>query len=1009
MSTQQLIRNLGAARWSHLHHLHGDEVEAILIQVDPDIVEKFKSCLGMSDFVYRSIQKDPSILTSIASCYLQGATQANLTLPKWPVEHDQWLQMTEPQALQALRVYRHKVMTTLACFHVVKGWEIERVMRNLSCLADEFYLLARAWSVENLAPRLGRALDTEGQPVPLVALGMGKLGGYELNFSSDIDLIFCYPYKGTTRGGRREEDFQSYFTKLAQKIIMLLDSTTADGQVYRVDMRLRPFGDSGPLVSSFDALEDYYQEQGRDWERYALLKARPLQHDSLSDDHELMHHQTLEALLRPFVYRRYIDFSVIESLRTMKRQIRQEVKRRQLKHNIKLGEGGIREAEFIIQAMQMLRGGKEPQLQLTSFLKVLPELVTMNVFNPQEGHDIRAAYLLLRDVEQLLQAFNDQQTQTLPLLTTGERSFDELELDTIDFNADGVASSAAIAQARLCAFYDLLNWPAFLAMIKAASNVIHGIFNDVIGEDPSAENNDDNPYIKKWQQLWIAKTSAQSNDIGDANREQTIIDTETYEMLIENDENKTQSIPLFSQMNRQRDDLLKAVISSKGRDKLDILVPLLMAESERQSVSQNNVKSLLSIIKKVASRTTYLSLLIENPGALTQLVKLVSRCHFIGQQLTNFPLLLDQLIDPKLLYAEPKIEDYDTDLRRNLLRVSPDDLELQMEILRQFKLSSQLVVAACDVEGVIDLATESNLLTALAEAILKHTVDIAWRQMVERYGYPDGATDDNKQFAVIGYGKLGGFELAYGSDLDIVFVHDCKSTKPTDGTKAIDSRQFYLKLAQRILHIFTTRTPSGVLYDIDTRLRPSGASGLMAINIDTFAEYQQQEAWTWEHQALVRTRIVLGENALVQRFSDIRRTIIQSSRLASNLISDISSMRLKMFDNLASETPEVFDLKHSRGGIADIEFITQYLVLRYSNECPKLGEFSDNKRLFNVAKQHGYLSEDDAKCLWQAYEAYRDIVHIQSLNVLPALVEHSQIQHHADSVKEIWLKLGLSL
>ena len=511
-----------------------------------------------------------------------------------------------------------------------------------------------------------------------------------------------------------------------------------------------------------------------------------------------------------------------------------------------------------------------------------------------------------------------------------------------------------------------------------------------------------------WQGLWNHK-NLQLSDISDEDVPNHGSSSNDEDSESANKQSRASiRLDIAKQMLDLKSDLLKSVISSKGRDKLDVLIPLLLAESERQGTNAKQMNDLLLIIKKIASRTTYLSLLIENPGALTQLVKLVSCCDFIGQQLKSFPLLLDQLIDPKLLYTKPTVEDYETDLRRNLLRVAPDDLELQMEILRQFKLSSQLIVAACDVEGVIDLATESNLLTALAQAIMEQVLNLAWRQMVERYGYPEGATDENKNFAVIGYGKLGGYELGYGSDLDIVFVHGCNSSVPTNGNKPIDSRQFYLKLAQRILHIFTTRTPSGVLYEIDTRLRPSGASGLMAINIDTFFEYQQNEAWTWEHQALVRARMVLGDEHLKQKFEQIRDAIITHKRDEQTLIKEISDMRHKMFDNLAKEHNGMFDLKQSRGGIADIEFITQYLVLRYSHSNSDLKAFSDNKRLLKVAVNQGLITDREGEDLWKAYETYRDLVHDASLNLQQALVSKESVADHAERVISIWQRLQLT-
>ena len=976
------IEALGAKRLSALVNAHN-------VDVDFDDASALQYLLAMSDFIFRMCGRYQFIFEDLAASCV--AKEAQLVLPQWSISETEWLSLSEADALKALRDFRHHLMVVIASQHFLKQIDIKTSMRYLSESADLFYVLARQWAECHLAPRWGKAINECGQPVPLIALGMGKLGGYELNFSSDIDLIFCYESKGTTAGGRKQEDFQTYFTKLAQKIIQLLDSVTPDGQVFRVDMRLRPFGDSGPLVSSFAALEDYYQEQGREWERYALLKARPLAYSKFITAEEQQSHTQLISMLKPFVYRRYIDFSVIESLRTMKRQIEQEVVRRNLVNNIKLGSGGIREAEFIVQALQMLRGGKEPQLQLPSFLSVLPELVRLNVFTEQEGINIEQSYLWLRDCEQYLQAFDDKQTQTLP----------STELD----------------QERLLTLFNVPTWDVFLTTVEAVSTQIHDIFDELIGESPEHQSSPNNKLVEKWQAIWqldlqvdlqesteLEPSLQSSNDLSASAEHLTTkvapnLTTEVTTNLTTNN--------LISCLMDQKADLIKAVLSSKGRDRLDLLIPHLMAECDAQKISVSQCADILKIIKRITARTTYLALLVEHPGALKQLVKLVSSCHFIGQELKHFPLLLDQLIDPKLLYTIPKLTDYAADLRRNLLRVDADDLELQMEILRQFKLSSQLIIAACDVSQIIDLPTVSNHLTALSEAILHQVVNLSWQQMVSRYGYPEGASDEDKNFAVLGYGKLGGYELGYGSDLDVVFVHGCASSSPTNGKKQIDSRQFYLKLAQRILHVFTTRTPSGILYELDTRLRPSGASGLLAININTFAEYQSTEAWTWEHQALVRARAVMGSRALTVQFEEIRKAILKSKRDTESLKADISKMREKMCANLSKETSELFDLKQSRGGIADIEFVTQFLVLQYSGEYAGLADYSDNKRLLEISSELGLITKAECNGLWEAYQEYRKLYHQQSLNLQEKLVGRSSIELHKNVVQQVWQRLSL--
>jgi glutamate-ammonia-ligase adenylyltransferase len=714
-------------------------------------------------------------------------------------------------------------------------------------------------------------------------------------------------------------------------------------------MRLRPFGDSGPLVSSFDALEDYYQDQGREWERYALLKARPLGIVTDITNSEQSQQQLLMQMLKPFVYRRYIDYSVIDALRKMKRQIQQEVKRRNLTLNIKLGEGGIREAEFIVQALQMLRGGKDAQLQKQSLLKTLPELVNLSLFSAEESEQLKTSYLWLRKCEQYLQAFSDEQTQTLPQ--------DELQ------------------QQALITLFELVSWSAFLDTFKQHSKKINNVFINVIGETSQDSNQQEDHLISKWKDIWL-HSNEQSEDEPD--------------------------ILLVKQLNK---DLANSVSGGRGQDKLDLLMPLLFTECESQNIPLTQATAVFNLVKKIASRTTYLELLVENQGARTQLVKLVTSCHFIGKELTKFPLLLDLLIDPKLLYSPAELTSYHSDLRRNLLRVESDDLELQMEVLRQFKLSSQLAIAACDVQGVMNLMQVSDHLTELASVCLHFSVEIAWTQMVAKYGYPVGSSVENKNFGVIGYGKLGGYELGYGSDLDIVFVHDCETSQPTDGKKPIDSRQFYLKLAQRIMHIFTTRTLSGELYEVDTRLRPSGASGLLAINIETFDEYQKTEAWTWEHQALVRSRFILGDEHLGKRFNQIRNDILTTPRDTNNLKQEVASMRVKMFDNLSKEKEGLFDLKQSRGGIADIEFISQLLVLSKSVEYPELANIPDNVRVLHLASKLGLISDSDHKMLVAAYIQYRELYHIASLNAGETLVKLDEINKSKNNVINIWKKM----
>lgn len=684
-------------------------------------------------------------------------------------------------------------------------------------------ICARDWLYKEMCAQYGTPMDKAGNPQPLLILGMGKLGGRELNFSSDIDLIFTFPEHGETLGGRRSLDNQQFFIRMGQRLVNLLDQITVDGFVFRVDMRLRPYGESGPLVVSFSALEDYYQEQGRDWERYAMVKARALgPWNHFSDE--------LHSLLRPFVYRRYIDFSAIDSLRKMKQLIAQEVRRRQLTDNIKLGAGGIREVEFVVQSFQLIRGGREPALRQQSLFGAMDTLYSLGQFEYLAVDELKHSYLLLRRVENLLQAIDDKQTQTLP--------------------------NNPLDWARLCHVLDMANEVELRSHIEAAMAKIHRHFKATVGGEEGEEK------TEHWTvQLW----NVQQDDHALALfAEQQIEDDKLWPML-----------------SCWRETVIKRSIGPRGRETLDKLMPRLLEELLNQHSPSAAFEPVSKVLEQILTRTTYLELLCENPGARQQLVSLCCASPWIATQLAKFPMLLDELIDPAHLYDTTSLDDYPSELRQYLLRVPEDDMEQQMEALRQFKLSQQLKIAAADVTGVLPVMQVSDHLTFLAEAIIEQVVMQAWQQVAQRHGVPGYLESSDTGFAVIGYGKLGGIELGYGSDLDLVFLYEAHKNMEnslTNGDRPIEVGHFYLKLAQRILHLFSTRTTSGELYEVDMRLRPSGASGLMVSEIERFGEYQANEAWTWEHQALVRSRFVFGDNSLAVKFSHIRASVLEQSR-----------------------------------------------------------------------------------------------------------------------------------
>ena len=903
-----------------------------------------------SDFVQQSLMAYPEWLASLES----EPPQAD----EWR-EYAGWLEAElaevhdETALMRALRVFRRRVMVRIAWSQALSLVSEEDTLQQLSHLAETLIVHARNWLYDACCRDWGTPCSADGVPQPLLILGMGKLGGGELNFSSDIDLIFAWPEHGSTQGGRRELDNAQFFTRLGQRLIKVLDQPTQDGFVYRVDMRLRPFGDSGPLVLSFAALEDYYQEQGRDWERYAMVKAR------IMGDDDGVYTGELRAMLRPFVFRRYIDFSVIQSLRNMKGMITREVRRRGLKDNIKLGAGGIREIEFIVQVFQLIRGGREPSLQSRSLLPTLAAIEALHLLSETDAQALRAAYLFLRRLENLLQSINDEQTQTLP----GD-----------DLN-----------RARLAWGMHLDDWAALTERLDALMGEVRRVFNDLIGDDE--ESSQEEQLSEDWRELW--QDTLQEDD------------TPAGLMHLSSDDRQR----VLSQIADFRKELDKRTIGPRGRQVLDSLMPHLLSEVCAREDAQVLLTRITPLLSGIVTRTTYLELLSEYPGALKHLIRLCAASPMVASQLARYPLLLDELLDPSRLYQPTATDAYRDELRQYLLRVPEDDEEQQLEALRQFKQAQLLHIAAADIAGTLPVMKVSDHLTWLAEAMIDAVVQQAWVQMVARYGQPTHLRERNgRGFAVIGYGKLGGWELGYSSDLDLVFLHDCPIDAMTDGEREIDGRQFYLRLAQRIMHLFSTRTSSGILYEVDARLRPSGAAGMLVTTAEAFADYQQNEAWTWEHQALVRARVVYGDPQLQRQFDAVRRQIVTTARDGAVLQTEVREMREKMRAHLGGKQRDRFDIKTDAGGITDIEFITQYLVLRYAHDKPKLTRWSDNVRILELLAQNDIMDEQEAQALTRAYTTLRDALHHLALQELPGNVDLASFTRERELVSASWLK-----
>lgn len=904
--------------------------------------------LAFSDFVLENLQQHPDWW------------QTMLDQPPQPDEwqhYSAWLNQalnavdSEASLMRELRLFRRRMLVRVAWMQALQHATTEQSLQQLSVLAEVLISRARDWVYQDCCRDFGTPCNADGDAQPLLILGMGKLGGGELNFSSDIDLIFAWPENGTTRGGRRELDNAQFFTRMGQRLIKVLDQPTMDGFVYRVDMRLRPFGDSGPLVMSFAALEDYYQEQGRDWERYAMVKAR-----LMGDDHDRWSLE-LQQMLRPFVYRRYIDFSVIQSLRNMKGMISREVRRRGLKNNIKLGAGGIRETEFIVQVFQLIRGGRERSLQLRSLLPTLEAIKNLALLPAEQVDALRDAYLFLRRLENLLQSLGDEQTQTLPE--------DELH------------------RARLAWAMDCVDWDALMTRLDDQMAAVRAIFDELIGED--TPDIGDQRELAEFQVLW----------------QDQLEDSELAPLVPQLSDD--QRLTLHQTLEAFRQDINRRTIGPRGRQALDQLMPRLLSEVCPRDDAAVTLSRLTPLLIGVLTRSTYLELLTEYHGALRHLIRLCAASPMVASQLARHPLLLDELLDPATLYQPTATDAYRDELRQYLLRIPTEDEEQQLEAVRQFKQAQHLRIAAADIAGTLPVMKVSDHLTWLAEAIIESVVRQAWNMMVQRYGRPSHLSNEHERgFAVLGYGKLGGWELGYSSDLDLVFLHDCPADAVTEGERSIDGRQFYLRLAQRIMHLFSTRTSSGILYEVDARLRPSGAAGMLVSTFEAFEEYQRSEAWTWEHQALVRARVVFGEATLGERFNVIRQAILSLPRAADALQTEVREMREKMRTHLSNKHKGRWDIKADAGGITDIEFIAQYLVLRYAAEQPELTRWSDNVRIFELMAKYHKMPADEAQALTQSYVTLRDALHHRALQELPGHVEPEAYAAERQTVMNSW-------
>jgi glutamate-ammonia-ligase adenylyltransferase len=958
------------------------QIEDLQPHCAPSLLKDFVRVCALSDYVRQQVMRDPAMIRALLE---SQALSSPLPIDFFTTQ----LHGLDPLSLdKGLRECRQAAMVRIIFRDLTRLAELEETMSDLSDLADSCIDAALSVHYAKNLEKFGQPIgDDTGQVQQMAVLALGKLGARELNVSSDIDLIFFYDEPGMVASTGREMTNQEFFIRTSQDVIRSLDANLHQGFVFRVDMRLRPYGESGALILNSASMEKYFYEQGRDWERYAFVKARA------AAGHVTLGEQFL-LWLRPFIYRKYLDYSAIDALREMKRMIEIQVSRKEMLDDVKLGPGGIREIEFIVQALQLIWGGREPQLQERRILHAMTLLAAGDFLPTHEVDQLRAAYYFLRNCEHAIQAEKDRQTQALP---------------TVD-----------LAQQRLADAMGFAGYETFMAVLQRHRQSV-----TAISERFMSSNRADKDEVLEgnlsWASIW---------------REPGL--ERTVELLAMSGYRQADAVSLelqqFSQRMNDRD------LQEIGLARLDRLMPVLLGLAARQQDPDKTLARLLPIVDQIARRSTYIVYLLENLDALQRVTHLCGMSPWVAARLSEMPILLYELSDRHIDEAVFEKNLLAAELQEQLASVGSDDLEAQMDLLRQFKNAAVLKVAVFELLDVLPLMKASDALTAIAEIVLDKAIDLAWQNMVVRFGCPCSLQGEalGCQFAIVAYGKLGGLELGYGSDLDLVMLYDADPQGETDGEKQIENSIFFHRMAQRIIHILTRYTRFGTVYEVDLRLRPSGNKGPLIGTFNAYGRYLATSAWTWELQALVRARFVAGHPDLRAKFDQLRGNVLQHSRDRAALLVDVVSMRKKMRSHLESRTltappstpaaqdvtqalsaestaksarsarselgDEVlvsgFDLKHGTGAIVDIEFMVQFAVLASAHEHPQVVRWSDKVRLLASLEAIGIFNSTDRQLLHDAYIAYRSAVHYEWLG--GEMQSFGQLNKYREAVVAIW-------
>ena len=929
--------------------LQEDEALAPMLE-QGELLAPLTRVLACSPFAVRSFARKPEILRDL----LAGDRLAR------PLHEGELTQLAggalgecrqEASLMRELRWFRHREMCRILWRDLNGLSPLEESLRELSELADACILAALEFARSAVAARHGLPYVEPDEPSEMAVIGMGKLGGRELNFSSDIDLIFVYSEEGRTDGAV-PIDASRFHTMVCQQLIRVLDQRTVDSFVYRVDTRLRPFGSSGPLVIKTASLENYLARSARDWERYAWVKARVINPCRMSEN-------LYEELMRPFVYRRYLDYSVFESLRDMKGKIEREALRKDKAADIKLGRGGIREIEFITQSMQLVRGGANPDLRGRSLREMLARLGERGFLGPAISAELDKSYCYLRRLENRLQGMDDRQTQSLPEDEEG--------------------------RARLAYATGHTEWGSLENETASHREAVAGHFAAIVFRQDDLPQALDAP-PGDLTAVWASETDNPGEILAAYGFSDPEVALESMQTV------------------RQASDYAR--MDQTGRKRLDMLIPRLIEAAAKEPRPGLTLARTLKVVAAIARRSAYLALLYENATARDRLVHVCGLGENLARQLRSFPGLVDELLDAGITEQVMDLERLEEELDFRLARTANEAEEMRLAAISEFKQAAAFRVGVLDLAGGLPLMRVSDLLTGIAELVIDRSLEHVWEELAEQFGSPEHTVNGQRAqagFAVIAYGKLAGLEMGYSSDLDLVFVYDAQGEdQVTSGNRSIANPDFFFRVARRAITVLTTRSITGRMYEVDTRLRPSGRSGLLVSSLQAFGKYQRESAWTWEHQALLRSRAIAGAKDVRESFESVRVATLREAVRRDGLRGEVIEMRQRMLGEAPRVPKGRFDIKHARGGLQDIEFIVQYLALNHAREHDELVAWPDNVRQIEALEACGVLAQEDAGSLKRCYLEYREILHHRWLAERPGHAPADEMAGRAATVTSLW-------